>query len=165
MTERWLPVVGYEELYEVSDHGRVRSLDRWVTNGRGMRLVAGQEMSLLALNHGHLVAQLSRDGVNSKILVHRLVLEAFVGPCPDGQHGLHYNDVPTDNRLENLRWGTVSENRYDCVRNGNHVNARKNECPQGHSLVPNPYAPGTRFCRVCRNEANRRYRQRQKVRA
>lgn len=45
--------------------------------------------------------------------VHRLVLEAFVGPCPDGMECRHLNDVRTDNRAENLRWGTRAENVND----------------------------------------------------
>ncbi len=53
--------------------------------------------------------------------VHRLVLEAFVGPCPPGQQCRHLNDIPSDNRLENLRWGTPKENGEDRVRNGGAV--------------------------------------------
>ena len=50
--------------------------------------------------------------------VHALVLEAFVGPCPDGLECCHENDDPTDNRLENLRWGTQKANAADAMRNG-----------------------------------------------
>lgn len=51
-------------------------------------------------------------------MVHRLVLLAFVGPCPEEQEALHWNDVADDNWLENLRWGTSSENHADAARNG-----------------------------------------------
>jgi hypothetical protein len=50
--------------------------------------------------------------------LHRLVLEAFVGPCPPGCVGCHANDDPSDNRLENLRWDTHKANSADAVRNG-----------------------------------------------
>lgn len=50
--------------------------------------------------------------------VHDLVLTAFVGPRPAGSLGLHWNDIPTDNRLENLRWGTKRDNSLDALRNG-----------------------------------------------
>jgi HNH endonuclease len=51
-------------------------------------------------------------------LVHLLVLEAFVGPCPKGMEACHWDDNPINNELENLRWGTRRENREDCRRNG-----------------------------------------------
>ena len=50
--------------------------------------------------------------------VHRLVLEAFVGPCPEGLEACHSNGDPTDNRLENLRWGTHEDNHQDRVKHG-----------------------------------------------
>jgi len=50
--------------------------------------------------------------------VHRLVLEAFVGPCPPGMVACHRNDDASDNRLENLRWDTHKGNAADAVRNG-----------------------------------------------
>jgi hypothetical protein len=54
--------------------------------------------------------------------VHRLVLEAFVGPCPDGLECRHKNGVKTDNRLENLIWGTPEENRGDNHTHGTYQN-------------------------------------------
>lgn len=74
------------------------------------------------LNHGHLVVSLGRG---KKYLVHRLVLETFIGPCPKGMETCHNNDVPNDNRLENLRWDTHSNNHKDKVKNGNWVNPTK----------------------------------------
>lgn len=53
-----------------------------------------------------------------KRFVHRLVLEAFVGKCPDKMHARHLNGNPSDNRVENLAWGTRSENMMDRVRHG-----------------------------------------------
>ncbi len=50
--------------------------------------------------------------------VHRLVLEAFVGPCPEGMECRHLDGNPRNNRVENLRWGTHRENRQDMERHG-----------------------------------------------
>ena len=50
--------------------------------------------------------------------VHRLVLETYIGPCPRGMECRHLNGNPSDNRLENLKWGTRSENMQDAVRHG-----------------------------------------------
>jgi hypothetical protein len=49
---------------------------------------------------------------------HRLVLETFVGPCPEGQEGRHLNGNSQDNRLENLCWGTSSDNAADSTKHG-----------------------------------------------
>ncbi len=50
--------------------------------------------------------------------VHRLVLEAFVGPCPPGMQCRHLDGNPANNRLENLAWGTHAENAADKIRHG-----------------------------------------------
>ena len=64
------------------------------------------------------------------------VLEAFVGPCPPGLEACHGNDVADDNRLENLRWDTRTENQLDRVRNGIHPGANKTHCKRGHEYTP-----------------------------
>jgi hypothetical protein len=158
MTERWLPVVGYEGIYEVSDLGRVRSF-LWRGPGNVRRKYA--RIMKPGLRKDYPVITMYRDGAIKKRNVHHLVLEAFVGPCPPGLEACHDNDVADDNRLENLRWDTRSANERDKVHNGNNHNARKTHCPQGH-----PYSPentrirpkGYRICRECvkdRREANR----------
>lgn len=53
-----------------------------------------------------------------RALVHNLILEAFVGPRPSGMYGRHLNDIKTDNRLENLAWGTPKQNSADSLANG-----------------------------------------------
>src|SRR6516164_10962662 len=77
------------------------------------------------LHHGywHISAQRRGSRTRQTILVpvHRLVLEAWVGPCPSGLECRHLNDVKTDNRLENLTWGTRHENSADSIRNGRQV--------------------------------------------
>jgi hypothetical protein len=104
-------------------------------------------------------------GKNNSRLVHILVLEAFVGPRPDGAYGLHWDDDPSNNRVENLRWGTPSENMYDKVRNGRHHNAEKTACKYGHPLTGENLTIdtlGKRVCRTCQRERMRRYRARNK---
>ena len=110
--ERWLPVVGYEGLYEVSDLGRVRSFHR---HGRGKR---GGLRHLPSTRHGYLNVGLSRDGKGTTRLVHHLVLEAFVGPCPPGMEACHGPGGTGDASLANLCWGTKAKNMADKVRDG-----------------------------------------------
>jgi hypothetical protein len=103
--ERWLPVPGWESLYEVSDLGRIRSLHRF---GRGKR------GGLLKPFPGHLgrylSVRLSRSGKHKNRLVHQLVLEAFTGPRPPGMESLHGPGGSQDNRLANLSYGTRRQN-------------------------------------------------------
>lgn len=148
-TERWLPVVGYEGHYEVSDHGRVKR----VAIGPGAR--AGRILKGRPMNSGHLILGLYREGKREKHLVHRLVLSAFVGPCTDGMEGCHDPDPnPANNHLRNLRWDTRSGNERDRVKHGNHHLARKTHCLRGHPLVPGNLSPsslarGMRACLAC----------------
>jgi hypothetical protein len=74
-----------------------------------------RELKTWSLPSGYRQVNLGR-GVRR--YVHRLVLEAFVGPCPEGEECRHLNGDPGDNRLANLCWGTVAENRMDKVRHG-----------------------------------------------
>lgn len=109
-SEVWRWVVGFDG-YCVSNRGRVCSVDR-IVNGkicRGRLLRPGAQAS------GHITVAIGRG--NSKS-VHILVLEAFIGPRPNGLEGLHYDDNPLNNDVLNLRWGTRSSNLYDAVRNG-----------------------------------------------
>lgn len=164
--EIWKPIVGYEGLYEVSSWGRVRSLDRDVEyEGKMIRRRKGKILAQQSLKGGHLRVTLCREGKREHRLVHRLVLEAFEGPCPEGHEALHWNDDPTDNRWpENLRWGTRSENTFDKVRNGRHYQARKTHCDNGHEFTEsNTYrrpSDGHRQCRTCKADRSRAYRQR-----
>lgn len=123
-TERWLPVPGFEGLYEVSDHGRVRSLDRIVlkravrngpliqTRRRGRVLKASPD------THGYPMVTLCVDAVNKTTLVHQLVLKAFVGPRPDGHECRHLDGQRANPRLDNLCWGTPKQNSDDKKRHG-----------------------------------------------
>lgn len=70
---------------------------------------------------GHLYCVLTMQRKSRTLCVHRLVLEAFVGPCPDGMECCHNNGDPADNRLENLRWDTISSNRADRIKHGTAV--------------------------------------------
>jgi len=115
MIERWKDIPGYEGMYEVSDRGRVRSLKR--IDARGCKL-AGGALRPKVHSKGYLKATLCRDGKCKHKFIHRLVLEVFVGPCPEGMECCHNNGDPSNNRLENLRWGTRTENYRDAVKHG-----------------------------------------------
>lgn len=124
MNENWLPVPTWEGFYEVSDQGRVRSVDRVIEHPTsGSSFWKGRILKQSAAGRsGHLVVTLI-DSVGRRrrvAKVHQLVLEAFVGPRADGMECCHANDIPADNRLSNLRWDTHAANTQDQVRNGRH---------------------------------------------
>ena len=148
--ERWLPVPRWEGIYDVSDWGRVWGVRRERTRG-GIRTLVKNSPA------GHLAVALYGNGRRERWLVHRLVLAAFVGPCPEGMEVRHLDGDPTNNSLDNLAYGTKGENNRDAVRHGTHFNGSKTHCPKGHEYTPeNTYItrrPGrnttTRVCKTC----------------
>ena len=151
--EQWRQVPGFEGSYEVSDAGQVRSLDRQVvTRTGGTRNIQGKTLSPAKTSRGYVTVGLFKDGQVTVRGVHRIVLEAFVGPCPEGMEACHGNDIGTDNRLENLRWGTHLENVRDIAKNNGHYKTNKTSCPHGHLYSGANAAflrDGTRRCRAC----------------
>ena len=171
MEERWLPVPGYEGRYSVSDQGRIRSEARLAgyrqSDGAPIR-VREQLMTPVPMPSGHLRVRLRKDGGGRNFLIHRLVLEAFVGPCPEGMECCHGLGGPADNRLENLRWGTRSENQRDAVNAGQHASSKKVECKRGHRFdEENTFVDchGARQCRKCSRWRDQKYKAKRKAKA
>lgn len=124
--EIWRDVPGYVGFYQVSDEGRVRSLKR-VTEAatrNGIRvpvrvLKQGEEC------HGRKQVTFCMWGEIKRFLVHRLVLKAFVGEPDEGQECRHIDGDHTNNRIDNLRWGTHTENMRDKVHHGTNTEGAK----------------------------------------
>ena len=150
--ESWRPVEGCSS-YEVSDLGNVRSLDRLKVKRDGTRQFwPGKRLTPVPDSSGHLNVTITKDdSARLRRGVHRLVIEAFIGPCPDGMECCHNNGDPADNRLLNLRWGTRSDNNLDRVRHGTHHESSKTHCVRGHPFVLDSYIDesGRRICRSC----------------
>lgn len=113
--EEWRPIPG-EEHYQVSDLGRIRR--RLKKSGRLKVLNPTPNKKL-----GYIVVCLGCDCKPANrprklVYLHRLVLEAFVGPPPFGHEGRHHNGVRHDNRLQNLSWATRKENFSDKLAHG-----------------------------------------------
>lgn len=133
INEKWKPVVGFENLYEVSDQGNVKSLQR---NVNGIRYgkpyhftIEERQMALQTDGKGYMRVNLFKDGKQYPKKVHRLVAEAFLGEITDKEID-HINTIKTDNRLTNLRIVTGKENSNNPLsiehyRNGNKCNNTK----------------------------------------
>lgn len=125
--EEWRDVPGWEGLYQVSSLGRVKSLDRSVLvrqangNARTVRykgLVLKQKIA----STGYPGVMLTRSKARFSANIHALVCEAFHGPRPSPAHQVAHNDGSrTNNRADNLRWATVSQNCLDKRRHGTMV--------------------------------------------
>lgn len=164
--EVWRAVPGYEGLYEVSDVGRVRSLDRIIPGARGTRVLKrGQVLrpSPPAVRNGKpvyptVVLHATAPPGTSRPrtwTIHTLVMAAFGPPKPDGvQVVRHRNGDHSNNTIGNLSWGTYSDNAHDRVRHGRDVQTNRTHCPYRHELRdPNltEYGKkrGHRLCLAC----------------
>lgn len=153
--ELWRPIAGWQGQYEVSDLGRVRSLDRQTANG----FRRGRVLKPMPKAGGYLFVQLYKNGRQYARHIHALVLEAFTHARPQGMQVCHNNGDPTDNRLENLRWGTPKENHADMWLHG--TRKLKTHCPQGHEYTDdNVYrsAHGSRNCKICSRSSQLKHR-------
>ena len=105
MIEEWRPVVGYEGLYEVSNTGRVRSVDRYVkSKSESYWLRKGKMLSPAKDKNGYLKVNLSCNGKNNIIRVHRLVAQVFI-ENPDNLPEINHKDEDkTNNSVDNLEW-------------------------------------------------------------
>ncbi len=119
--EIWRGIKGFEDLYEVSNLGRIRSLDRYVKHSKGgLRLIKGSIKQLPPPNFktGYVLTSLYKDGKSHSFSVHRLVAFAFPEICGeyfDGATVDHIDTVRNNNCANNLRWCTVSENHLNPI--------------------------------------------------
>jgi hypothetical protein len=152
--EEWRPVQGYEDRYEVSSLGRVRSLTTRFHPGRVRRVYPSAA--------GYLAVTLSRDNRNAIHYVHRLVASAFCEREPHHPLVRHLDGDPSNNVASNLAWGTPEENGLDMVGHGRSPWANKTHCVNEHEYTPeNTYwrsGGSRRDCRTCVNERSRRYK-------
>jgi len=89
------------------------------TNGKVWSKYKHRWLKATLKPNGYLSILLVKNKKHFRKYIHRLVLETFVGNCPNGFECCHANGIKTDNRLENLRWDTRSENHKDSIKHGN----------------------------------------------
>lgn len=158
--EEWRPIPGYEGYYSVSNLGHVRSEPRVIDRPgpKGVLTVRGRILKQVPhYRDQYMMVSLNRDNIRRAFFVHRLVMLGFVGARPEGQEVRHLDCDKRNNTLDNLCYGTPTENAQDSIRmgrtSGNACGARTH-CPREHLLVaPNLVAAllrrGKRSCLAC----------------
>jgi hypothetical protein len=122
--EIWKDVPGYEGWYQVSDAGRVRSLARKVSvpknrwGGASVRRINEAVMSLQYDRRRRVFVALRKNGIAKRFTVASLVAAAFIGPRPEGLLVLHGDGNSENNRADNLRYGTHTDNIEDARLHG-----------------------------------------------
>ena len=112
MEEIWKPVVGWEDSYEVSNLGNIKSLDRYITTKNGHQLYIKQTIIKKRINNcGYERVELNKNGKGKMYSIHRLVAEAFLENFNKNLQVNHKNGIKTDNRIQNLEMVTAKENQ------------------------------------------------------
>jgi len=132
--EIWKDVPDFEGYYQVSNFGRVKGLNRYVNAPNGQRFIKGQIIKgRTSKQHvNHFFVDLKKYGTTYNFYIHRLVLLAFIGPCPEGMECCHADDCGWNNQLKNLRWDTRRNNQFDREKNGK---GNKGERQGRHKLI------------------------------
>ena len=135
-SEVWQPVSieGYEDLYQVSSYGRVRSMARTI---RASNRTINYKTRILRQNidtGGYAQVTLCNETERRTVGVHVLVAQSFIGMNPGGMEVCHNDGEATHNHPHNLRWGTRSDNTVDKTRHGTH-NFLKTYIPRDKSKI------------------------------
>lgn len=143
MTEIWRDIKDYEGLYQVSNLGRVRSLDKYVNGYNGLKLKKGKILKSVPNQYGYLYVTLHKNGLSKHFRIHRLVAMTFpdlVGWTEDAKGKPfdeivvnHKDEIKTNNCVDNLEWCTNEDNHFygtciDRIRESN-INNPKTSKP------------------------------------
>src|SRR5699024_2384349 len=126
-SEIWTPIKDFEGIYEVSNHGRVKSLSRKINTGRGgYRILPEIIKTLKTDKDGYLETSLSKNGLKKHVSIHRLVAEAFLHNPENKEQVNHKDGDKKNNHVSNLEWVTAQENQ-----------THKKEVLRNHGSKPN----------------------------
>jgi hypothetical protein len=165
-TEIWKDIVGLEGYYQVSDLGRVRSVDREFVDRRGHnRRFPGVMIVITDDGAGYQKFLSHKAGVKKNISLHVCVLQAFTGSAPEGFECCHGNGDRKDNRHSNLRWGTRAENAKDRALHGTAIRGEESpnsklsdrdvreilRSPESHAEVASVYGVSAELVGMIRN--------------
>jgi hypothetical protein len=129
--EIWRDIPNYEGFYQVSNLGNIKSLQRTIqcpSRWGGLKGLTTPEriLKLNKMSSGYQLINLFKNNKSKGFLVHRLVLTCFIGPCPKGMECRHLDGTKDNNCLDNLCWGTATENQADRQQHGTKCIGTKN---------------------------------------
>ena len=114
--EKYKDIKGYEGMYQVSNLGNVKSLDRIIWNGHVMHLHKGRVMKPKGVKYKEVL--LCKEGKNKKWFIHRLVALHFI-PNPENKSQVNHKDgIKDNNHISNLEWATSKENNKHAWETG-----------------------------------------------
>ena len=116
MKEIWKDITGYEGLYQISNYGRIRTLERVVQFGNQQRIIKPQIRKQKVKANGYMFVQLSKDGKQKCFHIHRLVAYAFCDVFTEGTQVNHIDGDRANNIFTNLEWCSRSENQKHAYR-------------------------------------------------
>ena len=165
MEEIWKDIEGYEGYYEVSNLGRVRSIERRLNDDR---IYGGRILSQKQARNGYMQVHVSKDGIGKYLLVHRLVGMAFVPGYFNGAAINHKDENKQNNRADNLEWCSPSYNSKYGHRNDTMIEQRKigvvmmntdgtslQEFPSLQAAARAIGVSAGHICQVCKGERNK----------
>lgn len=114
----WKKIKGFEGVYEVSDSGVIRSVDRYVSHSKGRQLKKGKIIKSFKNQNGYLLVTLQSKGIRKAFQVHRLVCHAFNKNPLNKPQVNHIDGDKLNNKISNLEWCTASENMKHAYDNG-----------------------------------------------
>ena len=118
MEEIWKDVVGYEGIYMVSSLGRMLSKERTVKRKNGADYLQKESIIEGSDYHGYKVTTIAKNKIKKHKFIHVLIAEAFLGPKPEKMEVCHGDGNRKNNCIENLRYGTRSDNVRDAIKHG-----------------------------------------------
>ena len=127
MEEIWKDIPGFEGLYQVSNLGRIKSLERFVRNNGGCYKIKERILKPQKDKENYLMVNLWKENKGKTMKIHRLVAQAFI-PNPESKPEIDHIDThKTNNRADNLKWATRIENANNPISKNHHLNAIKGE--------------------------------------
>lgn len=124
--EVWKDIQGYENKYQVSNYGRIKSLSRRIFNGTGYYISKEKILKGHVITNGYIQVELQ----GKPLLVHRLVAETFIENSYNKPQINHIDGDKTNNRVENLEWCTNSENQIHAYKNGLNIHSSRSGKPK-----------------------------------